>query len=680
MLKRNTCLTICLIAVNFLAAQQFYIDSLKQIANTTQSDTIKLVLCRSLSRIYAEVNPDSAYRYAEKSLQLARQLHFKLDEGSALREMGYALLNRGNYPRSLKTVLSALVILENPKSEEKVLIGKFTGDDELVNRTANPHQQRLGEIAFTYQIMGILYANSNNYEKSLSHHLLAKLKAEESGNIPLQSIINMTLGRVYLNLKKPDSALISELLAYDQIMQKNYTRYLGSALLNTGRIYFSMGKKDSAIYYYKRALDASKEHYYFRGVAASNLAIADIHKQMGRPDSSLFYMRNALDAAYNLDAPDLFLRSYTALASYYKTSGNNDSAVKYQSLIIKINDSLFNSKQAQDFQNIDFDEQQRQQQIETANAEYRNKMQIYILLAGIAIILLIAIIVWRSSRQRRLANELLSKQKNELETALKTLTATQKQLIQSEKMASLGELTAGIAHEIQNPLNFVNNFSEVNTELIDEMKEQLALNNKQQAIEIADDIKENEQKINFHGKRADSIVKGMLQHSRSSSGQKEPVDINNLVDECLRLSFHGMRAKDNSFNAKTETDFDINAGTINVVSQEIGRVVLNLLTNAFYSVLQKQKTADDNFEPLVSVKTKMQPGAVHITIRDNGNGIPQKVIDKIFQPFFTTKPPGEGTGLGLSMSYDIITKGHGGELKVETKEGEFAEFTIILPI
>jgi signal transduction histidine kinase len=247
-------------------------------------------------------------------------------------------------------------------------------------------------------------------------------------------------------------------------------------------------------------------------------------------------------------------------------------------------------------------------------------------------------------------------------------------------MASLGELTAGIAHEIQNPLNFVNNFSEVNTELIEEMKEELKAGKTAEAISLADDIKANNEKIAFHGKRADSIVKGMLQHSRSGSNQKEATDINNLLDECLRLSFHGMRAKDKSFNAKTETSFDSNLIPINIVSQEIGRVFLNLFTNAFYSVMQKKKELGENYNPVVSASTQKEGNAVKIIVRDNGNGIPQRVIDKIFQPFFTTKPTGEGTGLGLSMSYDIITKGHGGELKVETREGEFAQFTIILPL
>jgi len=266
-----------------------------------------------------------------------------------------------------------------------------------------------------------------------------------------------------------------------------------------------------------------------------------------------------------------------------------------------------------------------------------------------------------------------------LEVAHSNLKATQSQLIQSEKMASLGELTAGIAHEIQNPLNFVNNFSEVNTELIEEMKEELKAGKTADAISLADDIKANNEKIAFHGKRADSIVKGMLQHSRNNSGQKELTDINNLVDECLRLSFHGMRAKDKSFNAKTETSLDNSLSPVTVVSQEIGRVLLNLFTNAFYSVMQKKKTNGENYSPVVTASTFKEGNTVKIIVRDNGNGISQKVIDKIFQPFFTTKPTGEGTGLGLSMSYDIITKGHGGDLNVETKEGEFAQFTIILP-
>lgn len=301
--------------------------------------------------------------------------------------------------------------------------------------------------------------------------------------------------------------------------------------------------------------------------------------------------------------------------------------------------------------------------------------------------LLIGGIIWtyiqyRSKALRRenlLLEHKVEHRTKQLQESIESLKATQTQLIQSEKMASLGELTAGIAHEIQNPLNFVNNFSEVNTELIDEMKEELKAGNTTDAIALADDIKANNEKIAFHGKRADSIVKGMLQHSRSGSSQKEPTDINNLLDECLRLSFHGMRAKDKSFNAKMDTSFESSLGPINIVSQEIGRVFLNLFTNAFYSVMQKRKNAGDSFDPVVSASTQKEGNTIKIIVRDNGNGIPQKVIDKIFQPFFTTKPTGEGTGLGLSMSYDIITKGHSGELKVETKEGEFAQFTIILP-
>ena len=283
--------------------------------------------------------------------------------------------------------------------------------------------------------------------------------------------------------------------------------------------------------------------------------------------------------------------------------------------------------------------------------------------------------------------EKVNKRTNELSVSLKELKETQQQLIQSEKMASLGELTAGIAHEIQNPLNFVNNFSEVSNELMVEMKEELAVGNMQLANEIADDIKQNLEKINHHGKRAADIVKGMLQHSRTSSGVKEPTDINALADEYLRLAYHGLRAKDKSFNAEYKTGFDPNLPKINVVPQDIGRVLLNLINNAFYVVNEKKHSNNDGYEPVVSIGTKKLDNKVAIMVKDNGDGIPKSVLDKIFQPFFTTKPAGQGTGLGLSLSYDIV-KAHGGEIKVETMhagaglDGENVGtlFTVILPV
>ncbi|MBK5271061.1 MAG: hypothetical protein JJE22_08610, partial [Bacteroidia bacterium] len=273
----------------------------------------------------------------------------------------------------------------------------------------------------------------------------------------------------------------------------------------------------------------------------------------------------------------------------------------------------------------------------------------------------------------------IEKAYHKLEEAHETLKSTQSQLIQSEKMASLGELTAGIAHEIQNPLNFVNNFSEVNKELLTEMNEEIVKENYDEVKAIAKDVTDNEEKIIFHGKRADAIVKGMLQHSRSSSGQKEPTDINALADEYLRLAYHGLRAKDKSFNATMKTDFDETIGNINIIPQDIGRVILNLITNAFYVVTERKKLNIEGYEPTVVVSTSKFNDKVMVSVRDNGNGIPQKVLDKIFQPFFTTKPTGQGTGLGLSLSYDIV-KAHGGEIKVETKENEGTEFIIQLPV
>jgi signal transduction histidine kinase len=342
-------------------------------------------------------------------------------------------------------------------------------------------------------------------------------------------------------------------------------------------------------------------------------------------------------------------------------------------------------------------EELQKQEINATEQQYKNRIRIYglLVLAGV-FFMLVAIMIIRNVQKGKLTRMLqnqkeeIQAQNKELSQTLADLKSTQSQLIQPEKMASLGELTAGIAHEIQNPLNFVNNFSELSKELIGEMNDELAAGNWQLAKEIAGDVEQNLEKINHHGKRAADIVKGMLQHSRTSSGVKEPTDINALADEYLRLAYHGLRAKDKSFNAEFVTDFDESLPKINVIPQDIGRVLLNLINNAFYAIQAppppeggiKERGTDYKPTVIVSTSSWTPPSGgrgVRITVKDNGPGIPAHIVDKIFQPFFTTKPTGQGTGLGLSLSYDIV-KAHGGELKVETKEGEGSEFILIIPI
>lgn len=322
------------------------------------------------------------------------------------------------------------------------------------------------------------------------------------------------------------------------------------------------------------------------------------------------------------------------------------------------------------------EEEQKALEFQRAEETYRNKIAFYILSAGLAVLFFVALIIYRSSQQRKRINAQVQIQKVQVEKTLTELNSTQAQLIQSEKMASLGELTAGIAHEIQNPLNFVNNFSEVSSELMDEMNEELDKGDIDEAKFIANDIKQNLNKINHHGKRADSIVKGMLEHSRTSSGEKVPTDINALADEYLRLSYHGMRAKDKSFNADFVTDFDPNLPKLNVVPQEIGRMLLNVINNAFQACTNSEfRIMNSEFKPLVTVFTKNLGDKIQISVKDKGPGIPDSIKDKIFQPFFTTKPTGQGTGLGLSLSYDIV-KSHGGDIKVDSQPSVGTTFTI----
>mgnify|MGYP001627489444 CR=1 FL=1 len=403
--------------------------------------------------------------------------------------------------------------------------------------------------------------------------------------------------------------------------------------------------------------------YYLSLIRIEQKRYADAIRLLERDNIRLFKNRSVL------------LENYLLLADLYaKVNNHNQSRVNYQKYIQLQNDIRKDQKV---FEEAGFEmEMQLAKNEDTINQlEITNKVNAatrnYVVAFAMVLLLLIGMVYFRY-RSKQKANLVLEKTIQELKT-------TQQQLIQSEKMASLGELTAGIAHEIQNPLNFINNFSEINTELLEELEYELSKGNLQEAAAIAKDITQNETKINHHGKRADNIVKSMLQHSRSSSGQKELTDINILCDEYLRLAYHGLRAKDKSFNANFEMNADAAIPKLKLVQQDIGRVVLNLISNAFYAVNERKKQASTDYAPSVTVSTRSEKNGVAIIVEDNGAGIPKSVQQKIFQPFFTTKPAGQGTGLGLSLSYDII-KAHGGNIQMDSKEGEGTQFLIFLPI
>jgi two-component system, NtrC family, sensor kinase len=459
--------------------------------------------------------------------------------------------------------------------------------------------------------------------------------------------------------------------------------------------YFTLCQLEYHLGNFKASIEATTSgkqwaNYYsdYRNLCNIHRVISIVYGSQNQVDSTLHNANLAIYYGKKINYRLGLFRIYEFLSSYYDKK-DPAKALSYLKDYNAVRESLYGTKNMRAMQNLVVAEAQRQQEIIEVEKAYQNKIKMYALLGGLIVLLVVAAMFYRNSVNQKKSRILLQQQKNELEQSLRQLSTTQTQLVQAEKMASLGELTAGIAHEIQNPLNFVNNFSEVSTELVKEMVQEVEKGNTDEVKAIANDVVQNLEKINHHGQRAADIVKGMLQHSRSSSGVKEPTDINALADEYVRLAYHGLRAKDKSFNATMKTDFDETIGNINIIPQDIGRVILNLITNAFYAVNEKSKQGIADYEPTVSVSTKRVNGHVEIKVADNGNGIPPNILDKIFQPFFTTKPTGQGTGLGLSLSYDIVTKGHGGELKVETlyaqaaaqagKEGKGSTFIVSLP-
>ena len=655
----------CIGLPSTVTAQSSYADSLRNLLRTFPEDSVKINVYLELTSYYCVSWPDSAIQFAEKGLALAYKLKLPLNQIDLHSSMSIAYGEKGNFSLALEHAFRAMEIAKRIK-------------DKYYITQSNLY-------------IGIAYSSSGDHRKALFYHKLVLNDLENLNRSGLdERILMFLLGQSYYELHEFDSALFYTKRSYDLDIVDSY--HWAVPYLDMGKLAEHKGQFIEALSFYKASISREISDVAQADYIKGYLAIAGVLKRFNN-DSSIYYAKKAYRIA---NSTSLYSYSYQAselLKLLYKQNNQIDSAFKYQELMVVEKDSLFNRDKLNQMQRITYEDEKRQNSLKAERERLTNQIKLYSLISSLVVILTIVFLLVRNSLFKQRAFNLLQKQKSDLdvqkskaEQTLIELRATQSQLIQSEKMASLGELTAGIAHEIQNPLNFVNNFSEVNTELIDELEAEMNKGDIEEAKAIAKDIRENEQKINHHGKRADAIVKGMLQHSRSSSGVKEPTDINALCDEYLRLAYHGLRAKDNTFNAKFETRFDESLGKIYVVPQDIGRVILNLITNAFYAVAEKKRQSSDGYEPMVTVSTipsrsslGAAGGEVLIKIKDNGIGIPQNVLDKIFQPFFTTKPSGQGTGLGLSLSYDIV-KAHGGELKVETEEGKGSEFIIELAI
>ena len=625
----------------FTQSQKF-IDSLHHRLAMAKDDRSRIHAQIDLCSNYRLGNTDSSVYYGQEALRSAQKINYPIGEVFALSFMSITLGQTGDLSRALEMAFKALQIAKSNNLES----------------VTSPTLNSIGEI----------YIVLKDYPKALDY-LQRQKKLYDNGEMNEGfGYALYDIGNVYEETDQLDSAKYYELQALEFFRKIN--REEPFVYKTLGNIEMKSGNPTRALSYYQQSLQIAIQNNEHRASASAYNKIASFYKLVNQPDSGIYYARRGLEEAELVSHKKTILEAATLLSEFYEQQDSKES-LRYLKIANTYKDSLFGTGNIQIIQALVDKEEEHQKEIEAAKTKYQDQLKQYAFIAGLGILLLIASILYRNNRQKQKANKIL-------EATLTNLRATQSQLIQSEKMASLGELTAGIAHEIQNPLNFVNNFSEINTELVDELQQELKAGKTEEAISISNDIKENEEKINHHGKRADAIVKGMLQHSRSSSGVKEPTDINVLADEYLRLAYHGLRAKDKSFNATTKTDFDETIGNINILPQDIGRVILNLITNAFYTVSEKSKQAGDGYEPTVSVSTKRSNDKAEIRVQDNGNGIPQKLLDKIFQPFFTTKPTGQGTGLGLSLSYDIV-KAHGGELKVETKEGEGTAFVILLP-
>lgn len=708
-------------------AQTMRADSLLKTIPQQNEDSVKVSLYLELGLEFLGSDAKSAINYFDEAIQLGNKINFKNGIAKAYNAKGRAYAQQGNFQESILNFQEALKYFRE--------INEKTGEANILSN------------------LGSIYYMLGNSSKALELHFESLNISEQLGNnLRIGTSLN-NIGTVYLKNRSTINESLTffkkSLEVFQDIEEK---QGMATASMNIGEVYFIESKYDSAIYYHqmalelcdgtidatfpltqlgeinaalgnfqkasgfhKRALEISEKLDAKFELTQSLIGLAKTQRKQKDFEGAISTLERAKLLAIEIDAKNELLDVYLNLAEIQALVGNYKAAYEngINTKSVKEDIAKFSTEQMIQQLQFEFELNKKEAEIELLQkdtelknaAVFKQRIIIFTSLGGLLMFVVISISLFRNNLSKQKANRLLQVQKEEIhaqrenvESAYDQLKSAQTLLIQSEKMASLGELTAGIAHEIKNPLNFVNNFSDICSELIDEMKVELVEGNQKAAIEIADDIKQNLGKINQHGKRADSIVQNMLEHSKRGSGQKQETDINALADEFLRMTYQSFLAKNKDSKAELSpiainTNLDPFLPLVSVIPQDIGKVLLNLYSNAFYACAERSRSAVNDWAkssmqpadggeiylPSVLVSTKKEGNKVLISVKDNGLGIPDSIKEKIFQPFFTTKPTGQGTGLGLSLSYDIV-KSHGGELKVETKENEGTEFTIILPI
>lgn len=606
-------------------------------------------------------NYDEAARYYQDGLQLAREEKGGGQEITLLSKLGNLQMNKGAYADALRYFFDALKLAE--KAGDNIRLSS------VQNNIANTlYYQHKFDEALAY------------YKKGLA----LSLKNADSLSV---AIAYNNIGGIYLVKKEYTEALhyFEKVLALN--VGSGYPELILSAYTDMASAYAALDSLALAGRYYEKVMEGASINQDALYIAHGSLGKARLLVKKGNLQEALTFAMAGLKAAKDIGQKNLVRDAYELLATVYAAMGQGMQAYESHRNFKLYADSLNNLESERATAMLEAEYNYSQRELQFQRTALQQRWIIFSAFAGVFSLGIILFAIVRNRNRLNRANKQLMLQKREieqqhkaLEQTLTDLRATQQQLIHSEKMASLGELTAGVAHEIQNPLNFVNNFAGVSGELIGELEEAIEKGDKDEAVALIADVKSNLEKIEQHGKRADGIVKSMLYHSRTGAGKPEPTKINKLCEEYFNLSYHGMRARDKSFNAAMVSQYDENVGEVSIIPQDMGRVILNLLNNAFYAVNQRAKAGEEGYQPQVKLETLRKDNEVWISVTDNGLGIPEDHLAKIFQPFFSTKPTGTGTGLGLSISYDIVTKAHGGQLQVESASGKGTTFVIKLPV